>query len=192
MIYIVILFVIFTCIPYAYAVKDDTKASPGIFGFISKKDKGDKEKTIKEEKVKKVEKEEKVEKVEKVKKEAIKPLPSVSKDTFTPEEVRATVKHYCETNQQYNPYKAFTIYDSQIDKDRKLQFIEVNNAVIKKDDYFYATANFKDIDTKEFIVLDFDVVPTDKELGISDIFIQKVDKKTRFTYDKTGNRIFTK
>ena len=67
----------------------------------------------------------------------------------------------------------------------------MNDTVIKKDDVFYASANFEDIDTKESIILDFDVVSVDDEIGVSDKFIKQVDKKARFTYDKTDKRIFT-
>lgn len=102
------------------------------------------------------------------------------------DDIRQTIKDYIYENSNQD---VFTVYDSKIDKERELSFIRVHERVGKTGNYYYACADFKDVESGELVDLDLDVQQKGNDLTVVDVRIHKVDGKPRYTYDENDNRI---
>lgn len=105
----------------------------------------------------------------------------------TAQNIRQTMKNY--VMQKSEKTGTFNIYDSEIDKTRKLSLARVHERVGKTGDYYYSCADFKDVSTGELLDLDLDVEHKDGNLSVVDVRIHKLNGKERYTYDENDNRI---
>lgn len=105
-------------------------------------------------------------------------------------EILTAVKEHVQQELAANE-QVFGIVDPVSSQKRRLQLLEFNNQVGKMPDgHFYANADFKDIDTGEEVIVDFDTSGRPGRVKVAGAQIYSVEGKARYIYNAQGKRMY--
>lgn len=105
-------------------------------------------------------------------------------------EILTAVKEYVQKETAAHE-QMFEIMDPVTSKKRRLQLIEFNHQIGKMPGgHFYANADFKDADTGEEVIVDFDTSGRPGHVKVVSAQVYSVEGKARYIYNAQGKRMY--